>query len=319
MKLFDPPFKLCEEVLQILNHFLRRSDEVDEEKINRTVGKNAVYVKRAFDYLIQINAIIKLGNRILLNKDGIESNSSKSNPTTIIKKRLANFDPFKEYIKLIHEGKSEKTALKLTIETYNIENELEKTRKIFDKSLKYLTAEILIKSEEQYKIANIQSENFFWTDPNGHFVYDEDLHLKQLTSLGKSRFNNSIFVDKTRIESLNEIRSPLFDLSKLVKLAEELNDAHRLENYFSVGVLVRAILDHIPPIFKKKSFGEVANNHGSKSFKDVMLNLDNFSRKIADGILHSHIKRKESLPNAITVDCKHGLDVLIGEIINELS
>lgn len=77
-------------------------------------------------------------------------------------------------------------------------------------------------------------------------------------------------------------------------------------------------MDHIPPIFRMKNFSEVANNYGPRSFKDVMSNLEGFNRKIADSILHTQIRKKESLPNSTTVDCRSGVDVLLGEIINEL-
>jgi hypothetical protein len=46
-------------------------------------------------------------------------------------------------------------------------------------------------------------------------------------------------------------------------------------------------------------------------------NLENFSRKIADGMMHTQIRRKENLPNKTTVDCKNALDILLGELPNQ--
>jgi len=83
-------------------------------------------------------------------------------------------------------------------------------------------------------------------------------------------------------------------------------------------MLVRAIADHIPPIFEKSTFTEVANNHGSKSFKESMKNLDNSSRKISDSHLHTQIRKKEVLPNSNQVDFSNDLDVLLGEIYRVL-
>ncbi len=131
--------------------------------------------------------------------------------------------------------------------------------------------------------------------------------------------SNYEFIDRERIESLENIENKEFDLTKLTILCKEINDAYQFKNYFSVGVLIRIILDHIPPIFEKKSFKEVANNYGEKSFRDLMLHLENSSRKIADGMLHSAIKSKEILPNASTIEYRSSLDRLLGEIILKLS
>src|SRR3989344_1996017 len=81
--------------------------------------------------------------------------------------------------------------------------------------------------------------------------------------------------NQNRIKELKTIKSDYFDISKLIRFCEELNSAFSLENFLSTAMLVRAIADHIPPIFGKTSFTEVANNHGSKSFKDSIKNLDN--------------------------------------------
>jgi hypothetical protein len=82
-------------------------------------------------------------------------------------------------------------------------------------------------------------------------------------------------------------------------------------------VLTRALLDHVPPVFGVKSFSEVANNYigGSKSFKDTMLHLDTAAKKIADGFLHTQIRRSETLPTAQQVNFGAPLDLLLAEIV----
>lgn len=80
-------------------------------------------------------------------------------------------------------------------------------------------------------------------------------------------------------------------------MIEELNLAHEHDAYFTTAMLVRAITDHVPPIFGVGSFAEVANNHsGGRSFGDQMKHLDNSLRKVADGLLHQQIRKAESLP-----------------------
>lgn len=122
------------------------------------------------------------------------------------------------------------------------------------------------------------------------------------------------YVNLTRIKELKLLKNKDFDITKLVRLCEELNISFSNECFLSVGMLVRAIIDHVPPIFKKATFTEVANNYGSKSFKASMKNLDNSSRKISDSCLHVQIRKKEVLPNSNQVDFSNDLDVLLAEI-----
>lgn len=122
------------------------------------------------------------------------------------------------------------------------------------------------------------------------------------------------FVSANRIGDLKLLNNKDFDLAKLVKLCEELNVAFKHQCYFATALLTRAIIDHVPPIFSKSTFTEVASNYGTKSFKDSMSHLDKSSRKISDGHLHTQIRSKESLPNSIQVNFSNDLDVLLAEI-----
>jgi len=131
----------------------------------------------------------------------------------------------------------------------------------------------------------------------------------------QTKIGNWNYVSKARIQNIKKIKTTLFDFSKLIKLCEELNTAFSNKSYLSVTMLARAILDHVPPIFGFKDFSRVANNYGTKSFKDSMLNLNNSSKKIADSYLHTQIRKKESLPNSTQVDFSNNLDMLLGEII----
>jgi len=132
-------------------------------------------------------------------------------------------------------------------------------------------------------------------------------------SLPKARSSN--YVNQSRIAEIKTLKGKNFDLSRLIKLCEELNIAFENNCHFSVAMLVRSILDHVPPIFGCNSFAEVANNcKGTRSFKSQMQHLEVSSRKIADSYLHTQIRNKESLPNSTQVDFSNDLDVLLGEI-----
>lgn len=47
-------------------------------------------------------------------------------------------------------------------------------------------------------------------------------------------------------------------------------------------MLTRGLLDHVPPLFGRSSFAEVANNYsgGGRSFKETMHHLENSARKV---------------------------------------
>ncbi|MES2654264.1 MAG: hypothetical protein V4620_01675 [Bacteroidota bacterium] len=130
------------------------------------------------------------------------------------------------------------------------------------------------------------------------------------------------YVNSSRIEELSNSNSNEFDLTKLIRLCEELNIAYYQGLYFAVGTLVRALLDHISPIFKQTNFSGVANQYKAKgqekSFKESMEQLDKSMRKIVDNILHSQITESETLPNKTQVDCRRDLDRLLEEIVRIL-
>lgn len=125
------------------------------------------------------------------------------------------------------------------------------------------------------------------------------------------------FVDESRLQELRSLGAKDFDPRRLVRLVEELNNVYSNECFIATGMLVRAIADHVPPMFGCKSFSEVANNYvgGGKSFRDSMRHLDNSLRKIADSQLHVQIRKSEVLLNRTQVDFRADLDVLLAEVV----
>ncbi|HKP38520.1 MAG TPA: hypothetical protein VJT71_16795 [Pyrinomonadaceae bacterium] len=127
------------------------------------------------------------------------------------------------------------------------------------------------------------------------------------------------YVDKSRIARLRQVRSPNFDLQRLIRLCEELNKCSAAGAFCASAALVRAVIDHVPPIFGARTFAEVANNIGGKSNKSSLLRLETSSRSIADSLLHQQIRKREVVPNRTQVNFSNDLDVLLGEIIRKLS
>ncbi len=126
------------------------------------------------------------------------------------------------------------------------------------------------------------------------------------------------FVNHQRIQELEQLNHPDFDFTRLVQYCHELNDNYESENYLSVAMIGRSIINHIPPVFGFSTFNEVANNYGRPSFKKNMLHLNNSMKNIAESFLHDTIRKRESLPNATTVNFWQDLDVLLAEVVRRV-
>lgn len=130
------------------------------------------------------------------------------------------------------------------------------------------------------------------------------------------------FIDPGRVQELISVDGLGFDLGKLVGLCGELNDNFNRGNLYSTSLLLRAIIDHVPPVLGCSSFKEIVNNYKSeknaRSFKRHMDRLDNSLRPIGDTVIHSQIRVSESTLNETQLDFKNDLDVLLGEVVRVL-
>jgi hypothetical protein len=148
----------------------------------------------------------------------------------------------------------------------------------------------------------------------------QELRLTASLGIGSAAGNNkvsggSVLIAESRLEELRALKSSKFDFKKLIRLCEELNITSREECHLATAMLTRSLLDHVPPLFGQKSFKEVANNYGSRSFKDTMDHLESCARKVADAHLHTHIRNGETLPVAQQVNFPSHLDALLAEIV----
>lgn len=148
-----------------------------------------------------------------------------------------------------------------------------------------------------------------------HFIFEIKKAVKTASPMPMSEGRVGFYVESSTILQLSEIKSEQFDLTRLIKLCKELNDNYSLGNYLSCGMILRSVLDHVPPIFKMKNFDEVSSNYGSKSFKDVVRPLQESTKKIADSYLHTQIRKKEILPTKTQISFQPNLDFLLQEAI----
>lgn len=152
----------------------------------------------------------------------------------------------------------------------------------------------------------------------GDYAYGE----KSKSNQTKIQNKKDDFINRSRIDELKAISQHKFDLTKLIKLCEELNDNFISGNYLTIGMIGRTIINHVPPIFGLNTFDEVANNYGgtqkNSSFKKLMQNLNGTLKNIADSYLHQTIRHSETLPNLTQIDFRREMDVLLGEIVRLL-
>lgn len=194
----------------------------------------------------------------------------------------------------------------------HIDEKIRKNTLLEKEELKLLTSNE--DDECPFNIAAIQ-------DPTDGIQYEIDAEEENdSVTIRNAAYKESYYVDLARIQELKHIQSTQFDLCRLIQLCEELNKSYGNENYLATAILVRSIIDHVPPIFGVSYFSQVANNYsaGTKSFREHMQNLENLFRKISDSFLHTHIRAKEVLPNRNQVNFSPSLDCLLSEIIRIL-
>jgi hypothetical protein len=131
------------------------------------------------------------------------------------------------------------------------------------------------------------------------------------------------YVEPSRIAELQTLKKPKWDPRRLIRMLQELNLAHENNMDMATAMLVRAITDHVPPIFGKTKFADVAAQHSAgsidgRSFKGAMSHLTDLMKHVADGILHVHIRPAETLPSSTQVNFSQSLDVLLGEVVRVL-
>jgi len=147
----------------------------------------------------------------------------------------------------------------------------------------------------------------------GDMEFGDDLNVQ------KSSSPDFKFINERRISELKSSRNSHFDLTKLIRLCEEMNDSYERSNFYCVAMLGRSIINHVPPIFGYKTFNDVANQYGTQSFKKNMNHLNVSMRSIADSFLHETISKKEVTPTSTQVNFSQDMDVLLGAIVHQLN
>ena len=149
-------------------------------------------------------------------------------------------------------------------------------------------------------------------------VIDYLKEASQYANYGQSVKTNSAFLDQQTLLHLKLLNSSKFDMAKLIRFCEELNDNYGRGNYLSCVLIIRAVMNHIPPIFGEQTFSQVVSQSG-RSLKSILERLEDGARPIADLHTHMLIRPKESLPTKHQVEpYKASFEILIQEMANRL-
>lgn len=155
--------------------------------------------------------------------------------------------------------------------------------------------------------SNKQNIYKYWNDKTSQIRESCLLRAKRalvesatMSTTMSGRFPSEPFViSENRINEIKEAgKGTKWDVEKLCALISEFNDAFAKSNAYSCVFVLRAILDHLPPLFGFTKFSEVANNYsfssGKKldSAKKLIVTLENVFRHISDEQLHSQIDVK---------------------------
>lgn len=181
--------------------------------------------------------------------------------------------------------------------------------------------------------------NYLKQSSTGNLYFSEDFFIERVKAenvtkklIGNSRFGEfkreekdinvpdkmvTFYVDASIIEEIRKLPTDKFDFKRLVKLLEELNDNYSNGNLYSVTFLLRAIIDHIPPVFNKQNFASLANQNAfGSSNKKLVSHLQDFSRNVSDREIHLPISINSIIITPSEVDFKASLSALLRELIN---
>ncbi|MDQ5982595.1 MAG: hypothetical protein QG549_592 [Patescibacteria group bacterium] len=140
--------------------------------------------------------------------------------------------------------------------------------------------------------------------------------MKKLRRILKRRNN---YIDITLIKALEACSDnpPI----KLIEHCNSLNNSYKKQNYTTVAILLRGVLDYIPTIFGFANTAQVYSGpNGTRTFKKALKELDQTNRHLADDALHTPARRDETLKaSQITADSLLGnLNIVLAETVQQL-
>jgi hypothetical protein len=132
---------------------------------------------------------------------------------------------------------------------------------------------------------------------------DIEATLEFLDEAGTPVTTNLWIVDPRLIGRLTGIVSSRFDIASLVRMCKEINSSHAHGNVLATALLMRTVLNHVPPVFGYETFAQVVGNADiGKSLKKSFDQLEGGLRNVADFHAHRRIGTYECYPSVAQVE-----------------
>jgi hypothetical protein len=146
---------------------------------------------------------------------------------------------------------------------------------------------------------------------------DINAELNNPTPAGPAPSRTSLVVPQL-IEDLSKLKPGQFDATKLTGYCKEINSSFYHGNVVACLLLMRTVLNHVPPVFGYKTFAEVTANAG-KSLKENLEHLESGLRKLADLYAHQPIRKNEQYPTKSQVEpFRAQFELLLHEVVGKL-
>jgi len=172
---------------------------------------------------------------------------------------------------------------------------------------------------EKYKKVGLDNEVAYQDFMEWVYKLDADLDT-YFKSDWKSRIqpqSTGTYINEDIIKRY-QAKTSKFNYGKLIAMLEELNTNYDQGNIYGSSMLLRAIIDHIPPLLGKITFLDVVNQYpwgGDKSSKlKSIKELERF-RNIPDDVLHSQISKKDEVVDMSYLPNKYCINTLLEECL----
>lgn len=127
--------------------------------------------------------------------------------------------------------------------------------------------------------------------------------------------NSAWIIEPKLIDQLSAVTSVNQDVTFLVQMCREINSCFAHGNVVATTLLMRAVLNYVPPLFGQETFSQVVAQT-SRSLKDCFHHLENGLRKIADFHTHRRITTAEFCPSPAQVEpFKLQFELLLQELL----
>jgi hypothetical protein len=129
---------------------------------------------------------------------------------------------------------------------------------------------------------------------------------------------NAWIVERGLLDQLTSLQ-PKLDARVLVRICQEINSCWAHGNVIATALLMRAVLNYVPPVFGRETFSQVVANC-DRTLKQSLTHLEEGLRKIADFHTHRRIGPADCPPSSAQVEpFKPQFELLLQEVVSRVN